>query len=795
MKILNEIFKDFELRKYKSRTSKIKNIKNELNNLEDREITNRFNQIKNMCNNSIDSRKNIESIENEVLGIASIVFNRVLNIDLFDVQFIGSMIMNDGHIAELKTGEGKTYVAVLLAIINNAKNEQTHIVTANEYLAKRDFQETKKVFDFLDIKSSYVVSSMTKNEKLYNYQKDVVYVYAQELGFDYLRSNLVLDKDEKCISVDNMKNVIIDEIDYVLIDEAKTPIVLSTKGDIGDSTEIYIEVNTFIESIKNDTNMYTVDIENDVATLTESGIEYLEKYFNIKNYSDISFIEKRHAIHQAMYAHFRMTKNDSYIVDDEKIVLVDMSTGRLSRSKVFSDGLHQALQAKENLTITPQNKILGKITYSNLFKLYKKMTGMSGTVKTDELEFAKNFNKHTIVVPTNKAVQRIDKADFIFATKEQKINAIVKSIQDSHRIGQPVLIGTDSIATSEYISGKLKDIGINHNILNAKNHEMESQIISTAGEKYSVTVSTNMAGRGTDIKLTDESRESGGLKVIGTYRNDNRRIDNQLRGRAGRQGDVGVSEFYVSLEDDLVKGFAPAELRNIMERHQNNAESEGKSFTTLNILSKQIEKAQIKKEGSNFESRLYNYQFDNILNNQRLIIYNERDKALDVEDVNLLLVDIVSEAENLIFDRYVNPINKDSLSKEDILSIVNDINNDWDYNINIEKKDMSKKELSDNIKCEFKKVYTPSTESIFGKENNEYKRICILYNIDKYWAKHLCDLKNLEILIKFKENPLYEYEKDSLELFNSIIDEIKIATVFSYLRNLKKSKEEECKNE
>lgn len=796
MKKINKFIKEWELGKYKKFVHKIIKNKNEYILLDDENLKIKFQKLKDGYSSECKSKKDALNYEIELLAIVGAVFEKVLNISLFEVQYIGAMVMNEEKIAELKTGEGKTYVAVLTAITNHLKGKRVHIITANEYLAKRDYLDTEKIYDFLNIQSSYISASMTKDEKKLNYNSDVVYIYAQELGFDYLRSNIVFNKDDRYIYPECMESVIIDEIDYVLIDEAKTPVVLSTKEeeDVNDEKrkkEIYLEANSFVEKIKSNKELYEINIEKDVATLTEEGIAYAEKYFNIENYSDVSLIEERHAIHQAMQAHFRMPKNDKYIVENNKIVLVDTSTGRLSRSKVFSNGLHQALQAKEGLDITPQNKILGQITYPNLFKLYDSMTGMSGTVKTEELEFLKNYNKSTIEIPTNKPIKRIDNPDYIFATREQKINAIIHSIEKSYSKKQPVLIGTDSIATSEEISAKLEELNIEHNVLNAKNHEMESQIIAKAGNKGAITVSTNMAGRGTDIKLDSDVINLGGLKVIGTYKNDSRRIDNQLRGRSGRQGDVGSSEFYISLEDDLIKGFAPTELKSMIYKHQESMASDEVFLSKLKILSKYIEKAQIKKEGQNFDSRLYNYQFDNILNNQRLIIYKERNEVLDSFDINNLTKNIAKEAVGLIFDRYEISSESDLVSEKDISEFINCINDDWDYEFKISKQKMTINELNKAIEDEFSKIYSNDKIKIYNKDSDEYKKVCILFNIDKYWTKHLSDLKNLELLVKFKDNPLDEYERDSVALFNTEIENIKIATVFSYLRNLEKSIKEE----
>lgn len=795
MNLINVFFNNSEMKKYEKYANKIILIKNKYLKFNDEKLKHTFQEIKKK-NTSTQNKKD-RNVEIETLALVGAIFERVLGINLYKVQYIGSMIMNDEKIAELKTGEGKTYVAVLSAIINNVKNKKVHIVTANEYLAKRDYNETKKIYDFLNISSSYISSNMNREEKKENYNKDVVYIYSQELAFDYLRSNLEFDINKKYFFDEYFDSVIIDEIDYVLIDEAKTPIVLSTNDEESENkNEIYKQANDFVESIKDRNEMYEINFEKNIATLTDEGIAFAEKYFKIENYSGIPFIEKRHAIHQALQAHFRIIKDDKYIVENGKIILIDTSTGRLAKTKLFTDGLHQALQAKEGLEITPLSKTLGKITYPNLFKLYKSMTGMSGTVKTEELEFIKNYNKDTIAVPTNMPIRRIDKPDYIFATKKQKIDAIIKSVEESYKIGQPVLVGTESITITEEISKRLTDLNIKHNVLNAKNHEMESLIIANAGKEKSVTISTNMAGRGTDIKLEDNVHKLGGLKVIGTYKNDNRRIDNQLRGRSGRQGDIGVSEFYVSLEDDLIKGFAPMELKNIIEKHINTLEKDDAHLPSFSILAKQVEKAQIKKEGKNFDNRLYNSKFDNILNNQRIIIYKERNEVLNCNDIDSITEGIANKAMSLLIERYIEDSSEDRIiDKKNITRFIEEIKEDWDYEIKIKKKDMNIKELKIQLENEFKNIYTQKEITIYDKKNDEYKKMCILFNIDKYWMKHLSDLKNLELLVKFKENPFEEYESDSVELFNTAIENIKIATVFSYLRNLERSIKEDCNAE
>ena len=779
---IEDICYSVKINKYKKVVNKIRTSINKYKSLDEHELNSsiiaKIEDLSNKkCENSLK--------EEEILALIGIVFERVLGVTLHDSQYMGIMVMNKGSILELKTGEGKTFVAVGLAILKALEGRKVHIVTANEYLAKRDCEDTKKIYDFFGISTSYVNANMNKSKKKESYSKDVVYVDNKELAFDYLRSNIEFDLEDKCLNSGDLDFVIIDEIDNIIIDEAKTPIVLSTKDDeeIGDN-ESLIRANSFVELIKDSNNLYEVDIEKNVVTLSDDGISKVEEFYKIDNYSDISFIEDRYRIHQALHAHLRMNKDIDYVVVDEELILIDGATGRLAKGKIFANGLHQAIQCKEKIKITPQSKILGQITYPNLFRLYNDMVGMSGTVKTEELEFLKNYNKETVLIPTNKPIRRIDKADKVFMTKDEKINAIIDDVKTSYAKGQPVLIGTESISETELISSRLSKEEIEHKVLNAKNHEKESEIISLAGEKFAVTVSTNMAGRGTDIRVSDEVLALGGLKVIGAYRNDNRRIDNQLRGRSGRQGDMGESQFYVSFDDDLIKGFATAELKNIIAMCAKDDVAKDRLLNS-SVLLKQIDRAQIKKEGINFNNRQYSYKFDDILNNQRLIIYKERDEILGLAKIDEVVRPMVDYAVDILLSKYFD--NKDIIIKDDINLFLDEIKNRWNYDLEIDIKDTSLDDLKLELEKQFAKIYESSDFKIYDKDNNEYKKMCILFNIDKYWMKHLLDLKNLEYLVRFKENPFEEYERESVLLFNKAIENIKVATIFSYLRNLKKS--------
>lgn len=779
-------FKNRRLKKYYKNVKEINKKKEIYLEFSDSEIKKEFNNLK--LKYKSNSVKN-NSLDCSVLAILGVVFKRILNIDLFECQYIGALVMRDGDLAELKTGEGKTYVAVLCSVLNLMDNDNVHIVTANSYLAKRDYYETKVIFDYLGISSGYINETMSEDEKRDSYSKLITYVHSQELAFDYLRNNILFSKEKVYLDTNSFSSVIIDEIDYVLIDEAKTPIVLSTPSEELEDENIYKNVNNFILKIKNNEDLYDINLEKNIATLSDKGIELAEEFFNVENYSDTKFIETRHIIHQSLQAHFMIRKNENYIVQDNKIILIDESTGRLANDKTYTEGLHQAIQAKEQLEISPQSKTLGQITYPNLFKLYNKMTGMSGTIKTEEIEFKKNYGKDVICIPTNKPIRRVDCVDYIYATKTQKINAILEDIVSCYKKGQPVLVGTDSISTSEEISRRLIELKVPHNVLNAKNHEKESEIIALAGQKNAVTISTNMAGRGTDIKLDEDVVALGGLKIIGTYKNDNRRIDNQLRGRSGRQGDVGVSQFYVSLEDELIKGFAPLELKKLIEKYQSSETYDRDSLLKLPILVKQIERAQIKKESRNFESRIYNSQFDDILNKQREIIYNERNEILKCEDINTLIKDIIPETTRILVDNYMS-CESDNLTKEDISMFKESINKDWDYKLELDEKPMTMKELYENIQNIIEIFYKDCNHKIYKYDCDEYKRMCLLYSTDKFWMKHLSDLKNLQLLIKFKENPLEEFLETSIELFNMAIENIKVYTVILYLKNLELSKKE-----
>ena len=717
---------------------------------------------------------------------------RVLGMRHYRVQLIGGVILHQGRITEMRTGEGKTLVSTLPAYLNALEGKGVHIVTVNDYLAKRDAEWMGQVHEFLGLTVGVILNSMDNDERREAYNCDITYATNNELGFDYLRDNMVVYKEE--LVQRELHYAIIDEVDSVLIDEARTPLIIS--GQSGKSTKLYEACDIFVKQLtkgtakelskmdiimneeEQETGDYVVDEKDKNVNLTEEGVRKAERFFQVKNLADPDNLELQHNINLALRAHSLMFKDKDYVVKDDEVLIVDEFTGRIMPGRRFSDGLHQAIEAKEHVKVKRESKTLATITFQNFFNKYAKKSGMTGTALTEEKEFRDIYEMDVVEVPTNLPVARIDYEDAVYKTKEEKFNAVVADIVAAHEKGQPVLVGTINIDTSEYLSEKLKKKGIPHKVLNAKFHELEAEIIADAGQMGAVTIATNMAGRGTDIKLGDGVKELGGLKIIGTERHESRRIDNQLRGRAGRQGDPGESRFYISLEDDLMRLFGSERLMGLFSAMPDGEQIEHK------MLSNAIESAQKKIEGNNFGIRKNLLEFDRVNNEQREVIYKERRKVLDGENMRdtiyKMITDVVEKCVSSIIGDEGSPEEWDiaELNKviRPIIPIKKIVLSDE------ELKHGSKDELIQRLKEEAVKVYEAKEAEFPEPEQiREIERVVLLKVIDNKWMAHLDDMDALREGIGLQaygqRDPVVEYKMQGYEMYESMMASIQEETI------------------
>ncbi|MHB1680506.1 MAG: preprotein translocase subunit SecA [bacterium] len=713
--------------------------------------------------------KKLNEILPDAFAIAREASKRALKMRPFDVQLIGGIVLHRGKIAEMTTGEGKTLVAVLPVYLNSLTQRGVHVITVNDYLAKRDSEWMGKAYNLLGLSVGVITNDVSDEDRKKAYCCDVTYGTNNEFGFDYLRDNMKYSLDDYVQR--ELNYVIVDEVDSVLIDEARTPLIIS--GEAEETTEMYYKVNRAVAFLKENED-YTVDEKLKTAILTENGIEKIEKTLNIKNLYDPRHLEALHAVNQALRAHACYSKDVDYVVKDNEIVIVDEFTGRLMTGRRFGEGLHQAIEAKENLTVQGENQTLATITFQNFFRIYRKLAGMTGTADTEAEEFKKIYNLDVAVIPTNKPMTRKDYSDLVFATESEKFSAVADEITELYKKTQPALIGTVSIEKSEKLSVLLKKRGIPHAVLNAKNHLKEAQIIAAAGQRKSVTISTNMAGRGTDIVLGEGVVELGGLHVIGTERHEARRIDNQLRGRSGRQGDIGSSRFYVSLEDDLMRIFGSERLSPFLEKL---GLKDGQAIEHP-MISKAIENAQKKVEGHNFDIRKNLIDYDNVMNKQREIIYSYRRKILQAENLDEMHEEIVSDAETILenyFDIYI-PV-KEHNENWDTEGLKNIIKAELGIELDIFKeKDQIDEIKKLDRKLLFEKIYLKVKEKLELKlaefpeeEALNIEKALYLQAIDNIWKDSLTSLEALKEGIGLRgyaqQNPLIEYQREAYELF------------------------------
>lgn len=763
--ILNKLFdpNKKELKRLNHIANQVDALASQMEQLSDEELRNKTEEFKSRYQNG----ESLDDLLPEAFAVCREASRRVLGMYPYRVQVMGAAVLHDGNIAEMKTGEGKTLTSTMAVYLNALTGEGVHVVTVNEYLAKRDATEMGKIYEFLGLSVGLNLSGMTKDEKRQAYASDITYSTNNELGFDYLRDNMVLYKEDKVQRPLNF--AIIDEVDSILIDEARTPLIIS--GHAGRSAKLYVQANAFVRMLKKDED-YTYDETTKAVMLTESGITKAEKAFGIDNLYDLKHVRLLHAINQSLKAHVAMHRDVDYVVQDGEVIIVDSFTGRLMKGRRYSDGLHQAIEAKEGVEIQEESMTLATITFQNYFRLYKKLAGMTGTAKTEEEEFRNIYNMNVVVIPTNKPVIRIDRPDVIYATMKGKFEAVVDDIERRHKKGQPVLVGTVAIETSEIISEMLKKRKIPHNVLNAKNHEKEAEIIAQAGQKGAVTIATNMAGRGTDIKLGEGVKELGGLAVIGTERHESRRIDNQLRGRSGRQGDPGESQFYLSLEDDLMRRFGSDNMKNMMTKLGMDDSQPIQS----RMVSKAVEAAQKRVEGNNFDARKRLLQYDEVLRQQREVIYRERNAVLESENMREVVENMIRESiENMVHTHTSgNKENWNFKAMEDYIKA--NLLDDGEITAG-DLQDKSPEEMIEFIYDKVIERYNEKEQELTPERMREFEKVILLRSIDTKWIDHIDAMDQLRQGIHLRAygqtDPLREYEQEGFAMFEDMIAAIR----------------------
>ncbi len=753
---------------YTKEVQKINALESSYASLSDTELQNAFNELKILVQNGEAS---LQDVLHKSFAFTREASKRTLGMRHFDVQLIGGMTLNDGRIAEMKTGEGKTLVATLAVCLNALCGRGVHVVTVNDYLANRDAKELEPLYNFLGFSVGIITNDLRDdNARLEAYRADIVYGTNNEFGFDYLRDNMKYDLSQKVQREHYF--AIIDEVDSILIDEARTPLIIS--GPVNRTLEHYQIANSVAQKLKNETD-FTIDEKNRVILLTEEGIKNAESLFKVDNLYSIENATLSHHLDQALKANYLFIKDKDYVVQDNEVVIVDEFTGRLSEGRRFSEGLHQAIEAKEKVDIKEESQTLADITFQNYFRLYEKLSGMTGTAQTEATEFLQIYNLEVVSIPTNVPVQRKDLNDLIYKSEREKFNAVINKITELHKKGQPVLVGTASIEKSEILHELLKKCRIPHTILNAKQHSKEAEIIKDAGVKGAVTIATNMAGRGVDIKITDEIRELGGLYIIGTERHESRRIDNQLRGRAGRQGDPGVSQFYLSLEDSLLRIFGSDKIKGIMERL---GLKEGEHIES-GLVTRSVESAQKKVENLHFESRKHLLEYDDVANEQRKAVYKLRNELLS-EDFSLeerIKTNREITAQSLLYKAQILP--GGDASQFDLSSLQAQLSEELGFKLE-SCENLSYDELLEKLITQMSQSYEEKMSKLESSQRSQIERIIYLQVLDSSWREHLYTMDNLKTGIGLRgynqKDPLVEYKKESYNLFLEFIENLKIET-------------------
>ena len=789
---------DREVKKYIKRVAQINALEPTYEKMSDDELKIKFNELKAQV---VEEKVTLDEILNDVFAIVREASKRVLKMRHFDVQLIGGMVLNEGRIAEMKTGEGKTLVATLPVILNAMSGKGVHVVTVNDYLAKRDATQMGELYNFLGLSVDVILSGGYDDEvRQAAYNADITYGTNSEFGFDYLRDNMKFEAGQKVQRGHNF--VIVDEVDSILIDEARTPLIIS--GPTNRTLDGYIRADQVAKQLtrgtpadpnvpgSKPTGDFIVDEKNRTIMITEAGISKAEKLFGVENLYNLENAVLSHHLDQALKAHNLFEKDVHYVVKDGEVVIVDEFTGRLSEGRRFSEGLHQALEAKEGVKIQEESQTLADTTYQNYFRMYKKLAGMTGTAQTEATEFSQIYNLEVISIPTNVPVKRIDQNDLIYKTQNEKFKAVIDEIKKAHEKGQPVLVGTASIERSEVLHEMLKKAGIPHSVLNAKNHEKEAEIIAQAGVKGAVTIATNMAGRGVDIRINDEVRDLGGLYIIGTERHESRRIDNQLRGRAGRQGDPGMSRFYLSLEDNLLRIFGSDRIKAIMDRL---GIDEGESIESR-MVTRAVENAQKKVESLHFEARKHLLEYDDVANEQRKTIYKYRDELLDknYDMSEKIAQNRVEYATNLLDTAEIfHGGLKDDYDIKNLCSIIlADCGEEIDES---ELKGLEYNELVEKIAQILEVRYNEKMSVLNEEQRKDIEKILYLQVLDNAWREHLYQMDILKTGIGLRgynqKDPLVEYKKESYNLFMELVGRLKTESVKTLQIVRFKSREEQ----
>lgn len=723
----------------------------------------------------LEDGEKLDDIAVEAFALAREACFRAIGEKPFRVQLIGGLAIHRGNIAEMKTGEGKTLTTVLPAYLNALSGKGVHVITTNEYLSTRNAHWMGPIYDLLGVSVGINTRDKSPKEKKEAYEADITYTTNNELGFDYLRDNMVVHKENR--TQRGLNFAIIDEVDSILIDEARTPLIIS--GGSAKSANIYKEADRVAKNLKIDD--YVVDEKTKKVTLTEEGVKNCEKMLHLDNLYDISNSVMVHNLDKALTANYAFKKDVDYVIENDKVIIVDTFTGRLMHGRQFSEGLHQALEAKEGVTINEETKTLATITFQNLFRMYNKLSGMTGTAKTEEEEFQNIYNTNVVCIPTNKPVIRDDQVDLIYSSLKGKFNAVVKTVKEIHKTGRPVLVGVASVETSELVSQLLTKAGVKHELLNAKNHEREAHIIENAGKKNAVTIATNMAGRGTDIKLGEGVRELGGLYVLGTERHDSRRIDNQLRGRAGRQGDPGTTRFFVSMEDDLMIKFGSEKMKAVME----TLGIKDDQAISNKMISKNIEAAQKKVEGFNFDRRKGLLDFDNVISKQREIIYNRRNEILDNDSIRDRVLDTFKE---FVSNQVHSHLTDGELTSNDVDNLIELFNARYLKKRKLKKEDFNKdiNELIDFIYEIVVDDYSKKLEDVPKDIQDDFEKSISLRCIDKNWMDQLDAMEALKEGVGLRgyaqSNPLQVYALEGFDLFDNMMANIS-AEISNFLLN------------
>ncbi|MFD4927382.1 preprotein translocase subunit SecA [Peribacillus butanolivorans] len=786
LNILNKVFdpNKREIKRLEKVADQVEALADETAALSDEQLRAKTEEFKERYQNG----ETVDDLLVEAFAVAREGAKRALGLYPYRVQIMGGASLHDGNISEMKTGEGKTLTSTMPVYLNALTGKGVHVVTVNEYLAHRDATEMGVLYDFLGLTVGLNLNSHSKEEKQAAYNADITYSTNNELGFDYLRDNMVLYKEQMVQRP--LHFAVIDEVDSILIDEARTPLIIS--GSAQKSAQLYIQANAFVRTLQKETD-YTYDEKTKGVQLTEEGMNRAERAFNIDNLFDINHVTLNHHINQALKAHVSMHLDVDYVVQDGEIVIVDQFTGRLMKGRRYSEGLHQAIEAKEGLEIQNESMTLATITFQNYFRMYEKLSGMTGTAKTEEEEFRNIYNMNVIAIPTNRNIVRDDRADLIYASTDGKFRAVVEDIAERYTKGQPVLVGTVAIETSEVISAYLSKKGIPHDVLNAKNHEREAEIIANAGNQGSVTIATNMAGRGTDIKLGEGVKELGGLAVIGTERHESRRIDNQLRGRSGRQGDPGVTQFYLSMEDELMRRFGSDNMKSMMARLGMDDSQPIQS----KMVTRAVESAQKRVEGNNFDSRKQLLQYDDVLRQQREIIYKQRFDVMESENLREIVETMIEASIQRNVAAFAPMGDEEGWNLQGLVDYLNgNLFNEGSITIeDLEGK--SESELVEFILDKVKEDYDQKEAELSEDQMREFEKVIVLRAVDSKWMDHIDAMEQLRQGIHLRAygqiDPLREYQSEGFAMFEAMIasmeDEVAKYIMKAEIRNNLERKE------